>query len=207
MFHVLIGGISTGLILSLLTGPAFFSLIRTSIENGFKAGIALAIGISTADAIYILFTFVGAQAVEIAKEYKTYMAIIGGFFLIAVGTHYLAKKAVINYDETIPIKKAKQTGYFFKGFLMNLLNPGMFFYWLGVATVLSANDNYTQEEMSIFFSSTLLTVLSIDLTKAYIASKLRHMFSKKVILWMNRIVGTTLIVFAIVIFVKLFFYT
>jgi threonine/homoserine/homoserine lactone efflux protein len=201
MINILLGGLGAGLILSLLTGPAFFSLIRTSIEKGFKAGVAFAFGVFSSDALYIALTFIGARAIQIAEEYKLYIAIIGGIFLILVGIRYLTKKIEIKYDANIPVN-VKHNRYFFKGFLMNFLNPGMFFYWIGVATVLTVDDNYTLEETIAFLGTTLATVLIVDLTKAYIANRIRHMFSTRIILWMNRLVGSALIIFAIVMIVK-----
>ncbi len=185
-----------GLILSLLTGPAFFSLVRTSIEKGFKSGAAFALGVFFSDAFYISLTFLGSRVIGIAEEYKLYIAGVGGIFLIAIGLRYLLKKTTIQLDAGTEVKKMKQTGYFIKGFLMNFLNPGMFFYWLGVATVLSGNTDTSSQDIAVFLGSTLFTVLSLDLTKAYISSRLRHMFSEKVIRWMNRIVGSALIIFA-----------
>jgi threonine/homoserine/homoserine lactone efflux protein len=52
----------------------------------------------------------------------------------------------------------------------------------------------------------MFTVLATDLGKAYFASKVRHLFSEKVVLWMNRVVGSALIVFAVVMMVKVFLF-
>lgn len=206
MINILLGGIGAGIILSFLTGPAFFSLIRTSIEKGFRAGALFALGVFCADGVYIALTFIGARAIAIAEEYTIPIAIVGGIFLMAVGIRYLTKKTTVTYNDDSPVK-IRHNRYLFKGFFMNLLNPGMFFYWLGVATVLTVNDQYTRNETIAFLSSTLITVLSLDMTKAYIASRLRHMFSERVIFWMNRIVGLTLIIFAVVMIVKVLFFS
>ena len=39
-------GILVGLTFAVLLGPAFFSLIQTSIQRGFRSGLFLALGIS-----------------------------------------------------------------------------------------------------------------------------------------------------------------
>jgi len=44
-------GVIYGLVLAVLVGPVFFTLIQTSIERGFKSGVYVAIGISLSDAL------------------------------------------------------------------------------------------------------------------------------------------------------------
>jgi threonine/homoserine/homoserine lactone efflux protein len=88
---------------------------------------------------------------------------------------------------------------------MNLLNPGMLFYWIGLVSYLGTNVEYSSDDIKIFIFCSMITVLSTDLAKAYFASKVRHLFSKKVVQWMNKIVGTALIVFALVIIIKVIF--
>ncbi|WP_216351112.1 LysE family transporter, partial [Mucilaginibacter polytrichastri] len=51
MIEAIFSGIGIGLILTFLTGPVFFALIKTSIEKGFQAGIALALGVVTSDVV------------------------------------------------------------------------------------------------------------------------------------------------------------
>jgi threonine/homoserine/homoserine lactone efflux protein len=89
---------------------------------------------------------------------------------------------------------------------MNLLNPGMLFYWIGLVSYLGTNAEYSSDNIKLFIFCSMATVLSTDLAKAYFASKVRHLFSMKVIMWMNRIVGSALIVFALVMVVKVFFF-
>jgi len=53
MIEAIITGIGFGLVLSVLTGPVFFALIKTSIEKGFHAGVAMALGVVTSDMVFI----------------------------------------------------------------------------------------------------------------------------------------------------------
>ena len=46
-------GILLGLTLSILTGPILFTIIQTSIEEGFRAGITVASGIWISDLLFI----------------------------------------------------------------------------------------------------------------------------------------------------------
>ena len=57
MFEAILQGIGAGILFSFLTGPVFFSMIKTSIEKGFKAGFSLAIGVVFSDIIFITGTY------------------------------------------------------------------------------------------------------------------------------------------------------
>ena len=85
----------------------------------------------------------------------------------------------------ISISKLKIFAYYFKGLFMNLLNPGMLFYWIGLVSYLSTSATYSQDEIKIFLITCMGTVLSTDIIKAYFAAKMRHLFNPKVIHLMN----------------------
>ncbi|MFN5705090.1 MAG: LysE family translocator [bacterium] len=206
MYKLILGGISAGLLMTLMTGPAFFSLIRTSIQKGFFAGASFAMGVFFADTIFVVTTFLGASLISLAESNQKFIAVIGGAFLIVIGYRYLIKKPDINAEAESTTSKLKHTGYFLKGLLMNLLNPGMLFYWIGLVSYLGTNADYTNYDIKVFIFCSMFTVLSTDLGKAYFASKVRHLFSEKVVLWMNRLVGSALIVFAVVMMVKVFLF-
>lgn len=202
MLTALINGIGVGIVLSFLTGPVFFSLIKTSVEKGFRAGASLAIGVFLSDLGYILVALYGARNIELTPTIKLYMGIFGSLFLIAIGTYYLVKKKTHDYNaETVVPSK---TGYFIKGFLMNTLNPFVLVYWIGVISFLTLDDGLKKEEMLGFFLAALLTIVSSDITKAYVASRIRHMLSPAVLLWMNRIAGIALLIFGIQMLVRVF---
>jgi threonine/homoserine/homoserine lactone efflux protein len=208
IIKVILGGMSAGLIMTFMTGPAFFALIRTSIQKGFLSGALFALGVFMADAFFVTTTFLGASLIALAESNQKYIAVFGGLFIIGIGYKYLTKKvAQEEKEEDITVSsKLKNTGYFFKGLLMNLLNPGMLFYWIGLVSYLGTNSDYTNEDIKLFIFCSMITVLSTDLAKAYFASKVRHLFSNTVIQWMNRIVGTALIIFAIVMILKVYFF-
>jgi threonine/homoserine/homoserine lactone efflux protein len=207
LIKIILGGISAGLIMTFMTGPAFFALIRTSIQKGFLSGALFALGVFMADTFFVATTFLGASLITLAENNQKYIAVFGGLFIIIIGYRYLTKKVEEEKEEEIAVSsKLKNTGYFFKGLLMNLLNPGMLFYWIGLVSYLGTNVEYTSDDIKLFIFCSMITVLSTDLAKAYFASKVRHLFSKKVVQWMNRVVGTALIVFALVMIVKVFFF-
>ena len=55
---LILKGIVTGFILSIMIGPVFFVLLEISIRKGVKAGIAFDIGVLVNDFLYILIAYV-----------------------------------------------------------------------------------------------------------------------------------------------------
>lgn len=59
---MLFQGVLLGFSLSFMVGPLLFAIMQASLERGFRAGLALASGIWTSDALYILLVYYGVDA-------------------------------------------------------------------------------------------------------------------------------------------------
>lgn len=178
MFEAILQGICAGILFSFLTGPVFFSMIKTSIEKGFKAGFSLAIGVILSDIIFISLTIFSSQFVDYNPVYNQYIGIIGGLFLLGVGLYYLINQVKVNY-ETSEILKVRRSGYILKGFLMCLLSPTTLMFWIMVGGIVSGQLHYAMAEKVVFFIVAMATQLSVDLVKTYYAAKLRYRIKEK----------------------------
>ena len=58
----IVKGVGFGVTLSFVAGPAMFALIQTSLTNGFKAGVHLALGISLSDIFMVFLTLFGISS-------------------------------------------------------------------------------------------------------------------------------------------------
>ncbi|MET1056948.1 MAG: LysE family transporter [Pedobacter sp.] len=199
MIEAILQGIGAGILFSFLTGPVFFSMIKTSIEKGFKAGFSLAIGVILSDIIFITFTIFSSQFVNYNPSYNKYVGIVGGLFLLGVGLYYLISKVKINYDLS-EILKVNRSGYILKGFLMCLLSPTTLMFWVGVGGFVSAQLHYAIDEKIAFFVVAMATQLFVDSIKTYYAAKLRYRIKEKNIKVLNRVAGAVIIIFALRIF-------
>ncbi len=201
MFEAILQGIGAGILFSFLTGPVFFSMIKTSIEKGFKAGFSLAIGVIFSDIIFISLTIFSSQFVDYKSEYNQYIGIVGGLFLFGVGLYYLFNKVKVSYniEEAVKIKKR---GYIIKGFLMCLLSPTTLMFWIMVGGIISVQLHYNMPEKVAFFIVAMATQLTVDGFKTFYAAKLRYRIKEKTIQNVNRIAGAVILVFAIRLFVE-----
>ena len=178
MFEAILQGVGAGILFSFLTGPVFFSMIKTSIEKGFKAGFSLAVGVIFSDIIFITLTIFSAQFVDYKSEYFQYIGIVGGLFLFGIGLYYLFNKVKVSYDVG-EIAKIKKRGYILKGFLMCLLSPTTLMFWIMVGGIISVQLHLTMAEKVVFFIVAMATQLTVDGVKTYYAAKLRYRIKEK----------------------------
>jgi threonine/homoserine/homoserine lactone efflux protein len=204
MIEAIITGIGFGLVLSVLTGPVFFALIKTSIEKGFHAGMAMALGVVSSDVVFVGTILFGSQLFIFKADTKI-LGIVGSAILLTIGIYYLFKKADIRYETTAT--KLKHTGYFLKGFLMCIFNPTILFHWITVigaaSTFYHRDDPNRQLKIAVMFVTILAVQFSLDTTKAFYANKLRDKISKKSVHRLNQVAGIALIIAAMVLVDKL----
>jgi len=196
MIESIISGIGLGFVLSFLTGPVFFALIKTSIEKGFYAGVSLAGGVLISDIFYVSLSLYGSSFLALENKYRLQIGIAGSIILFAIGLYYLFKKVKVNYEQST--SRRHNTGYFLKGFLMCIFNPAILLYWLSVTSgVISISGEIKSSEVLPFFGSILITQFSLDVLKAYYANKLRYRIKEKNIARLNRIAGILILIFAL----------
>jgi Putative threonine efflux protein len=206
MLEALWKGITLGLLLSIAVGPVVFSIIKQSINNGVKGGLAFIIGVSLSD---ITLAVVSNFFTELFAEFierKTEIGIIGSTFLISVGIYFLFFKKVKVNDEGKQIIKTRKRDYLkllIAGFFMNILNPAIIIFWLTTST---AFISHTLNERIIIFSIALGLVLAGDIAKVILAGKLRTRLTLKNIQLINRVNGIILIGFGVALIVGLLFY-
>lgn len=196
MIETIITGIGLGIVLSFITGPVFFALIKTSIEKGFYAGVCLAFGVIVSDVIYVAITLYGTSFLAIESTYRVQIGLVGSVILLSIGIYYLFKRVKINYERTPSTKH--MYGYFFKGFLMCIFNPAILLYWVSVSSsVVSANGEFKANEVVPFFGSILMALFAMDVLKAYYANKLRYRIKEKSLSILNKVAGSLIIIFAL----------
>ena len=206
MIDAIISGIGFGLVLTFITGPIFFSLIKTSIESGFHAGVSLALGVVASDAVFVGAILFGSQLVDITPKTKIIAGAGGCLILLIVGIYYLFKKSNINYDNNTP-SKLKRTGYFLKGFVMCIFNPTILFHWvtvIGFASTIYHDDvPHNHLKIALMFITILIVQFGLDTTKAFYANKLRKHLSVKFVHRLNQVAGIALIIASFVLFDRL----
>ena len=187
-------GIIAGLVLSILIGPVFFALLQASIEKGFLVGLVFAFGIICSDSLFFLLAFVGLSQINETEQVHGIMGVIGGAFLLLFGIRLILKKHRKERKMRVRVSTRSIISSYFKGFLMNALNPQVFLYWALVVTAASARYKSDDNQVFAFFIAAMTIVFTTDSLKAYLAYKLKHIVTPNFILWLNRISGAILVI-------------
>ncbi|OFX73611.1 MAG: hypothetical protein A2X12_11420 [Bacteroidetes bacterium GWE2_29_8] len=204
MFGAISQGIILGVTLAFLIGPSFFALLQTSIKHGFKIGFSLATGIFLSDLFCIALIFIGLARFVNEPSNRLYITIAGGFVLIIIGisTIIMRKKHIKDNDADIEIKTPKIYLYIIKGFLLNMLNPSVYIYWISIVAISSAQYGHEKYLSLIFLASILSAVYLTDSIKAYLANKLKKILNDHIILIINLFAGILLIIIGLVLILK-----
>lgn len=199
-------GITLGLLLSIAVGPVLFSIIKQSINNGVKGGMAFVAGVSLSDISLVIASNFFTEIFTSLNARREEIGIIGSTFLISVGIYYLFfKKVKVNEQGTQVLKVFRKRDYlrlFLTGYLMNILNPAIIIFWLTTST---AFIYHTFNHRVVIFSIALAFVLAADILKVILAGRLRKRLTVKNISLLNRINGMILIGFGVALIVGLLF--
>lgn len=195
-------GVVTGLLLSIMIGPVFFVLLETSIRKGIKAAIAFDLGVLLNDVLYISIALLFYNQVEqlSSGNDNSLLKIIGGGLFITYGIINFFKKVKKIEVETENANGSGVKGYLLlglKGFLLNLANPLVVFYWFSVLTI-GAEDSGTggiTKSMIFFVAIILITFFSVDLLKIIGAKSLRPLITDKVLKGLNWGIGIIFMLF------------
>ena len=187
-------GIFLGLTTLLFIGPVFFYLLKSSIESGFRAGLAVAIGIIVGDIICVLLAIYGFGNFFESPESQKWFAGIGGIILLFFGLRYFFKPSVANSKSKSNSSRSFIV-YGMNGFLINFVNPFVFAVWFGFYTF---NTSKFTDENNVFvsLSITLLVIFTTDVLKAYFANKLIPYLTCKRLLVLFKIFGIIMIGFS-----------
>ncbi len=217
---IFLEGVIIGLSLALIMGfgPAFFTLIQTSISRGFKSAMFLDLGIILNDIFIVaLMMMTNVQFNINNRENVVYGGIAAGIILIIFGiyTFLLSPEKIMHISENNNQKinnmnekfvdKPKWYIFLTKGFVINIFNPFVWIFWVTCVATASSNFSGNKYSMIIFFLGVFATVLFFDILKAAGAYSLKRFFTEKMMKIMNQIIGIILIIFGLYIAVRVIF--
>lgn len=205
MFELIIKGIVTGFILSIMIGPVFFVLLETSIRRGVKAAIAFDLGVLLSDVVYILIAYVFYSQVSalMEGEKQDLLKIIGGALFLVYGVvTYFKKPKEMKVDEVgnVVHRSSDYVVLILKGFFLNFANPLVIFYWFSVITLgaKKATQGDTADDSILFYIGVILiTFFSLDLLKIFGAKKLRPLVTDKLLVILNHFIGIVFFIFGV----------
>ncbi len=198
--------IGIGFLLSIMIGPVFFVLLETSITKGFKAAMIFDAGVLLSDLFYIVISLFFAYQLKGLGDVKNnlILSVLGGTLFIAYGVYNLFFKQVkmgaealdqdlldSEYKAIKSTKNKDNSMLVLKGFMLNLLNPGVVIYWLAIIAkgfdLVAPYDS--DAHIVIFIAIILITFFGIDCLKAYVANKIKPLVTVKLLRGLNILIG------------------
>ena len=193
----LLNGATFGLVLAVLIGPVFFTLVQTSIEKGFNKAFLVAIGISLSDIFYIFLAYMGFSQFIKTSGYNVYIGYLGGILLVLFGLYNYSKKPRLAPSGKVHIEAQGFYRFIFRGFVINGMSPFVLVFWLGAMSLATVEYRYEGHEIILFFTSTVTIVFTSDCLKAYLATRLRRLITTRFMRVLNITAGTALILFGL----------
>ena len=213
IFDAIILGLTLSIVFGF--GPAFITLIQTSIHRGFRSAAWFALGVCLNDVLMVsLCVLTSIQVVANNDREMFYFSLGAGIILILFGIFtYTRKVKEDNFksikertDEIIDenkerFKKDDDTPKWFvflgKGFVLNILNPFVWIFWFSTVAITAGNMEGKKLQIMLFFIIVLATCLGCDLLKAKGASFLKRFFNARRIRILNIVIGVGLVLFGI----------
>ncbi len=196
MIEAIIKGTLAGLAYGLLLGPLFFLGLQVTLKSGLRNGLALAGGAFTSDA---LLAFGGwwssARLMDLAGNdiFQSSLGTVGALLIIGFGLSAVWPRKEMATDLLVA-NAGKRRYSFFKGFMLNMANPSNWLFWLGLATAARAEAPAEVKHYTlVFLGAALLMVLSTDIAKVVLASKIGQRLRPGLPGKIVRIAGITLI--------------
>lgn len=207
MVEAIITGFTLGILLAISIGPVIFAIIKQSLNNGIKGGMFFVAGVSFSDILLVTICNLLTTLFEKAIQHQQTIAIVGSVFLMAIGIYTLFfKKIEITEDGFVAAKtfnNRQLIGIFVSGFLMNILNPGVFIFWLAATTKVQSQvvgELHPIRYLITVYAVCLLFVLATDIAKVLLAGKIRPKLTPHNLNLINKISGIILIVFGVSLF-------
>lgn len=203
MLDAIIRGALLGFYLAVSVGPIVFTVIKQSLDHGWRGGLAFILGIFSVDVFLVICCNAFSHFFSILLKYKQPLGIAGSILLTAGGIYYLFFKKVETVQQGKEIQVSGHGYYarlFLTGALMNILNPGILAVWFTTATAFVL---YTVKQRIVIFGLALLIALSADVLKVLFADKLRRKLTLGAMRKINRVNGFVILAFGIALFILL----
>ncbi len=207
MMQDILMAIPLGILLCFMIGPVFFILLETAATKGFRAALIFDLGVVTADFIFIAIAYFSSYRLLINIKDDPALYIFGGLIMITYGViSFLKLKKVSKTDNesTIEIELIKKDYWslYFKGVFLNIINIGVFGFWLLVFITFGPLLELKISRLTIFFITVIITYLLVDTGKIVLAKKLKSKLTPINILKIKKLTCILLIVFGLSIMIQ-----
>lgn len=199
LLYLLWRGLAIGVIISAPMGPVGILCIQRTLDKGRHAGFYTGVGAALSDLVYCLLTGFGLSFVEeFLEKNSDIIQLLGSVVLIAFGV-YLFKS-----NPSQSLKKATESQVsasrcVLNGFLFTFSNPLIIFLIIG----LFARFNFLLPDFAFYhymigFAGIIGGALLWWFMVTWFVAKVRSHFNLRSMWLINKIIGTVILIFAVV---------
>ncbi len=192
MFLPILFGFLLGVALCLTFGTVFFALIQNSVDNGFRSGMKIVLGVIVGDILFVIAALLGTSFIPKVQGFENIMALVGCLFLVAMGLVNILKGTPrLAYPKT---RFGNFVYYFTTGFFLNALNPVNFVAWVAIVAYIRSHLHYDMAQQYGFMIAALVGVFATETALAYYANRLKRLFTPRVVKIFNRTTGVVFLI-------------
>ncbi|MEY3195622.1 MAG: hypothetical protein RIQ78_1719, partial [Bacteroidota bacterium] len=124
------------------------------------------------------------------EGFRCWMGLLGGMLLLGygLGSFFSTERP----PEGEIVKKYAYHRWWLRGFLINTVNPGTLFFWVGIVSAVVIPNGWHHQETTVFFGGMLGTLVLTDTLKAWAAKKVSRFLTPNHIRNVQRILGLLL---------------
>ena len=178
------------LVLAAIPGPGVMATVARSLSSGFRAALAVIVGIILGDIVFLLLAISGLTL--LARALGSLFIVIkflGGGYLIWLGIRMFLSTP--GFRAATPPIRTTRYGCFFSGFLITLGNPKVILFYCGFLPTFLALEDIVLTDMLIIVIVIAAVLLLVLGCYAWLASSARNALcaTTKQSKWLNRTAG------------------
>lgn len=205
-FNLLWEGFVIGIAVSVPLGPLGMLCIKRTVNKNWKSGFLSGLGIALSDVLYaIIAGFSLTMFIDMVRNYEFYFKILGASMVVLLGLHIFFS----NPAKDIQKYRRKGTSYvqdFLTAFLLTVTNPLAVFVFIAIFTSYSLVLKFSQLLESFFvIGSIFIGAATWWFILTGIANIFKHKLTINTLWWANKIIGVSVILIAVSLFVYLAF--
>ena len=195
MFNLLIAGITLGLYSGLSPGPLLILLVSQTLKHGRGEGIKVAFSPLITDLPIIAVSLLFLSFVAGYSSILGIISILGGLFLLYMAYESFKTRELAG---NIGAEKPKSLK---KGATVNFLNPAPYLFWITVGgpIIITAYTGSILDPL-MFIIGFYVFLVGSKIVLAFAAGKSREFITGKPYLYIMRILGIVLVIFALYFF-------
>lgn len=200
IWDYVVRGILIGLIFGVPAGAIGALTIQRTLEKGFAAGLLTGAGSSSADLLYSAVGIFGIAIIsDFLTAYQKIVQTVGGTFIIVLGISILFKK---ERAAVVQQTKGSLVFCFLSSFGMAVMNPATILSFMVAFAAFEINGDVSVPEGAGLILGILAGTLGWWLLLSGGVSMFRQRITDQIYKWLNRVLGSFMMILGIVMIVR-----